>query len=101
MDMNRPFIRLRANFKRNIAISLGFNRVNCNFRQNFRYKKPAGAISSFNRQLFTKAVETSIGELEAFLIKEEPFCTGVVPLDKNNSQLFYHDAADGSSRYYT
>ena len=45
----------------------------------------------------TKAIK----ELKAILSESEevPLCTGVIPLDANNSQLFYRNAADGSLGY--
>ena len=106
MASNRLFlwVPVRPHFKRNIAISLGLNRVNCNLRQSFRYKKPTlaggAAISSSNRYLHTKAsATTAIDELKATLGEEVPLCPGVNPLDKRNSQLFYRNVADGSLGY--
>ena len=100
MASNRSFMRLRANFKRNIAVSLGLNRVNSNLRQNIRYKKPAGrsAISS-NRHLHTAGATTAIDGLKATISEEVPLCTGAIPLDRNNSQLFYRNTADRSLGY--
>ena len=84
-------------------ISSATNRVNCNLRQNFWYKKPAlaggAAIFSSNRHLHTASATTAIDELKATLREEVPFSTGVIPLDKCNSRLFYRNEADGSLGY--
>ena len=38
-------------------------------------------------------------KLKKILSEEVPLCTGVVPLDTNNSRLFYRNAVDGSLGY--
>ena len=40
-------------------------------------------------------------KLQEILSEEVPLCTGVIPLEANNSQLFYRNAADGSLGYHT
>lgn len=66
-----------------------------NLRQKFRYKKPAGGV--LDRRLHTKTI--MMDELKTILSEEVPLCTGVIPLDSSNSQLFYRNAADGNLGY--
>ena len=43
----------------------------------------------------------TVNELKTILAEEVtvPLCTGVVPLDASNSQLFHRNTADGSLGY--
>jgi hypothetical protein len=41
----------------------------------------------------------TVDDLKTILSEQVPLCTGVVPLDANNSRLFYRNAADGSLGY--
>ena len=74
---------------------IGFHGVESysNLKPKFRYKRPTFA---HYHNHYLNMVDENVNELKEILSEEVPLCTGVVPLDTNNSQLFYRNAADGS-----
>ena len=76
----------------------------CNLREKFRYKRPRGVadyrvFNDHTQYAVTRMAKAKADELKKILSDEVPLCTGVVPLDTNNSRLFYRKPADGGLGY--
>lgn len=85
---------------------IGLNGVQSypNLRQKFQHKRPLGfanyhANIDSNDWQYTSMAQDNADKLKKILSEEVPLCTGVVPLDTNNSRLFYRNAVDGSLGY--
>ena len=112
LQVNRFFLRLAKCRLHPIPLvprvqgahsKVGINGVQpyCNLGQKFRYKRPRGVADYrvLNDHTLYAVMANKAGELKKILSEEVPLCTGVVPLDTNNSRLFYRNPADGGLGY--